>query len=340
MKLLSQDLSAIRVRLTQPRDLRTILLNVSQDSGVVIALAILVIFDIIFTRQFSSLIAVTNLLVHVAPTLIVAVGMTLVIATGGIDISVGSIIAITDVLTYLVFSGKLFGIHDMAIGTLVAMPFALLVATAIGALNGLMVTRFNMQPIVATLITLITVRGIAEVLVNGFQFAFLSAPIVGWLSSNLFGILPRQIILMLVVALIVAWVMRATSFGRHLLAVGGNRSAARLAGLPVDRVLLTVYAISGFLAGLAGLVYIAFVSAENPVTDGKGMELSAIAAVAIGGTPLTGGRATIFGTVIGSIFIQLIRQTLVSLNVPDDIVSILIGVLIILAVFIQRQRVA
>jgi galactofuranose transport system permease protein len=132
--------------------------------------------------------------------------------------------------------------------------------------------------------------------------------------------------------------MYATSFGRYVLAVGGNKSAARLAGLPVNRILITVYAISGFLAGVAGLAYIAFVSAQNPVTDGQGMELAAIAAVAVGGTPLTGGRATIFGTVIGAIFIQLVRQTLVSLNVPDDIASVIIGLLILLAVFLQRQR--
>ncbi len=101
-----------------------------------------------------------------------------------------------------------------------------------------------------------------------------------------------------------------------------------------------VYAISGLLAGVAGLAYIAFVSASNPVTDGKGIELAAIAAVAVGGTPLTGGRATILGTVIGAIFIQLVRETLISLNVPDDIASAIIGVLILLAVFLQRQRTA
>jgi ribose transport system permease protein len=102
--------------------------------------------------------------------------------------------------------------------------------------------------------------------------------------------------------------------------------------------LITAYAISGFLAGVAALTYIAFDSAANPVTDGVGKELDAIAAVAVGGTPLTGGRATIMGTVIGAIFIQLIRQTVVALNIPDDIASVIIGLLIVLAVFLQRQR--
>jgi ribose/xylose/arabinose/galactoside ABC-type transport system permease subunit len=327
---LEQRLTALKL----PRNLR----NIGQDYGALIALIVLIIFNLIFTTQFSSVIAITNLLVHVTPTLILGVGMTLVIATGGIDISVGSVMGLTGILTYLIFSGKLFGIHNIVLGTIVAIPIALAVATLIGAFNGLMVTRFKVQPIVATLITLITIRGVAEVTVNGFQFAFLSAPIVGWLSGNLFGFLPRQVILMAVIVAIFAWLMRATSFSRYLLAAGGNQSAARLAGVPVNRVLITVYALCGLLAGVAGLAFIAFDSAANPVTDGVGMELDAIAAVAVGGTPLTGGRATILGTVVGAIFIQLIRQTLVALNVPDDIASVIIGVLIVLAVFLQRQR--
>lgn len=341
MKSLSLDRNAIREFLTQPRDWRALLVSASRDSGATIALLVLIIYDIFFTpSQLNSTIAIANLLVHVAPTLIIAVGMTLVIATGGIDISVGAILAFTDEVAYLIFSGKFLGIHNMVVGTLVAIPVALVLGILMGSLNGVMVTRFNMQPIVATLITLITLRGVAEVLVDGFQFAFLSAPIVSWLGSDLFGFLPRQVLIMVVVVIVVAWIMGATMFGRHVLAVGGNRSAARLAGLPVNRVLITVYAISGFLAALAGLVNMAFVSAANPVTDGNGWELSAIAAVAIGGTPLTGGRATIVGTVIGAIFIQLLTQTLEAKNVHSDFISILVGALIILAVFIQRWRTA
>jgi ribose/xylose/arabinose/galactoside ABC-type transport system permease subunit len=327
---LDQRLIALRSRGLVPQQIR--------DNGALIALVALIIFNLIFTNQFRSVISITDLLVHVTPTLILSVGMTLVIATGGIDISVGSIMGLTGILTYLIFSGKLLGIHNIVLGTAVAIPIALAIAALIGAFNGLLVTRFKVQPIVATLITLITIRGVAEVTVNGFQFAFLSAPIVSWLSGNVFGFLPKQVILMTVIVAIFAWLMRATSFSRYLLSAGGNQSAARLAGVPVARILITVYAISGLLAGIAGLTYIAFDSAANPVTDGLGKELDAIAAVAVGGTPLTGGRANILGTVIGAIFIQLIRQTVVSLNVPDDIASVIIGLLIVLAVFLQRQR--
>jgi galactofuranose transport system permease protein len=327
---LDQRLTALRSRGLVPQQIR--------DNGALIALVALIIFNLIFTNQFRSIISITDLLVHVTPTLILSVGMTLVIATGGIDISVGSIMGLTGILTYLIFSGKLLGIHNIVLGTTVAIPIALAIAALIGAFNGLLVTRFKVQPIVATLITLITIRGVAEVTVNGFQFAFLSAPIVSWLSGNVFGFLPKQVILMAIIVAIFAWLMRATSFSRYLLSAGGNQSAARLAGVPVTRILITVYAISGLLAGIAGLTYIAFDSAANPVTDGLGKELDAIAAVAVGGTPLTGGRANILGTVIGAIFIQLIRQTVVSLNVPDDIASVIIGLLIVLAVFLQRQR--
>lgn len=331
---LDQRLTALKARGVLPQELRTI----GQDYGALIALIVLILFNLIFTRQFNSVIAITDLLVHVTPTLILAVGMTLVIATGGIDISVGSIMGLTGILTYLIFSGKLFGITNIVLGTAVAIPVALAVATLIGAFNGTLVTRFNVQPIVATLISLITVRGIAEVTVNGFQFAFLSAPIVSLLSGNVFGFLPKQIILMAVIVAIFTWLMHSTSFGRYLLSVGGNQSAARLSGVPVNRILIIVYGISGLLAGIAGLAFIAFDSAANPVTDGLGKELDAIAAVAVGGTALTGGRATILGTVIGAIFIQLIRQTVVALNVPDDIASVIIGLLIVLAVFLQHMR--
>lgn len=331
---LARGVTTLRERGLWPRNLG----ELGQNYGALIALVVLIIFNLFFTREFNSVIAVTNLLVHVTPTLILGVGMTLVIATGGIDISVGSIMGLTGILTYLVFSGKWGGISNQVVGTFVAIPIALAVATLIGAFNGLLITRFKVQPIVATLISLITVRGLAEVTVNGFQFAFLSAPIVGWLSGNILGFLPRQVILMAIIVAIFVWLMRSTAFSRYLLAIGGNQAAARLAGVPVNRILIIVYAISGLLAGIAGLALIAFNSAAYPVTDGLGMELDAIAAVAVGGTPLIGGRATILGTVVGAIFIQLTRQTVVALNIPDDIASVIIGVLIVLAVFSQYRR--
>ena len=334
MTQLEQSVTTPNKPVVLTKDLR----DFGTNYGALIALVILIIFDTFFTKQFSSLSAISNTLILVAPVLIISVGMTLVISTGGIDISVGSVMAIAGVMSYLIFSGRLFGIHDIVFGTLISIPIALGAAALVGTFNGVMVTRYGIQPIVATLIMLIGGRGIAEVLINGEQHAFLSAPIVSWLNAKLLGVLPVSVFLALVVVLVAAWVMSRTAYSRYLLAAGGNASASRLAGVPVNRVLIIAYAASGLLAGIAGLVVMAYTSAENPVSLGLGNELDAIAAVAVGGTPLTGGRANIFGTVIGAVFIRLIHQTVISLNVPDDVSRILIGAIILLAVYLQRQR--
>ena len=335
MTQIEQSITSIRQRVALPKEWG----NFGQSYGALAGLVVLVLFDLIFTRQFRSLFAIDNILIQTTPTLIVAVGMTLVIATGGIDISVGSIMAIAGVLAYNIFSGSLFGIHNTFLANVVAIVFALLVATLAGAFNGVLVTRFRVQPIVATLILLISGRGIAEVL-EGTQHSFLGLPFDTAGNTIIFNILSIQVLIMVVIVAIFAWLMSATSFSRYLLAAGGNQSAARLAGVPVTRVLITVYLLSGLLAGIAGLISMSYTKAVNPFHLGLGFELNAIAAVAVGGTPLTGGRATIFGTVIGAIFIQLIHGTVVSLNVPDDIANIIVGVIIVLAVYLQRQRTA
>src|SRR5688500_17915228 len=143
---------------------------------------------------------------------------------------------------------------------------------------------------------------------------------------------------MLVVVVVAIWVLRATTFGRYVLATGGNPAAARLAGVPVNQVKMAVYCISGFLAGLAGLVVVAINRSSDPHRVGEYMELDAIAAVAVGGTPLMGGRATILGTFIGGMIIQFLRFTLIAHNIPDGITRIVIAGAIVVAVLAQRQR--
>ena len=143
---------------------------------------------------------------------------------------------------------------------------------------------------------------------------------------------------MLVVVVVAAWVLRATTFGRYVLATGGNPAAARLAGVPVNQVKMAVYCISGFLAGLAGLIVVAINRSSDPHRVGEYMELDAIAAVAVGGTPLSGGRATILGTFIGAMIIQFLRFTLIAHNIPDGITRMVIAGAIVVAVLAQRQR--
>jgi simple sugar transport system permease protein/ribose transport system permease protein len=239
--------------------------------------------------------------------------------------------------------GQQFGLP--AIGLVLAFVIPLLATTLGGAFNGTLVTVVGLQPIIATLVLYLSGRGIAQVLVNGElrEFRNLNSPMIPNFEfiglGQLFG-MRFQIIIMVVVVAIAAWVLRATTFGRYVLATGGNASAARLAGVPVDRVKMAVYCISGFLAGLAGLIVVAINRSADPHRVGEYMELDAIAAVAVGGTPLSGGRATILGTFVGALIIQLLRFTLIAHNIPDGITRMVIAAAIVVAVIAQRQRVS
>jgi galactofuranose transport system permease protein len=300
----------------------------------VIALVLLFVFNALFTPYFLTMQTLNVNLTQVATIVIVAVGMTLVIATGGIDLSVGSLMAIAGTIAPLIFlNSSLPG----WLGILLAFTVPILIAGAFGALNGMLVTRYQIQPIIATLILFIAGRGIAQVLTNGNLQSF-SNPSFAYIGlGRPFGI-PFQVILMIAVVALIAWMMRSTIFGRYVLAVGGNESAARLAGVPVSSVKTLVYVISGLLSGLAGLIVIAINSSSDANQVGLNMELDAIAAVAVGGTAMTGGQANIIGTLLGALIIQLIRYTLLAKGVPDAVALIIKAVIIIAAVYLQRTR--
>jgi ribose transport system permease protein len=304
--------------------------------GTWLALALLILVNLAITPNFATWQTLNVNLTQVCAIVIVAVGMTLVIATGGIDLSVGSLMAISGALAPLIFLGHLFPLPSTGVGVALAFVLPVLAAGALGWFNGWLVTRFGIQPIIATLVLFIAGRGIAQVLTNGnlqvfrvpeFQFIGL---------GRVFGV-PFQAILMLLIVALAAWALRRTVFGREVLAVGGNERAARLSGIPVHTVKRRVYAISGLCAGLAGLIVIAINSASDANLVGLGMELDAIAAVAVGGTLLTGGRATVVGTLMGALIIQLVRYTLLANGVPDAAALIVKAGIIVLAVWLQRQ---
>ncbi|HNP87157.1 MAG TPA: ABC transporter permease [Kouleothrix sp.] len=324
------DQAASARRLTLPGRLG----SVGQAYGALIALIVLVLYNVLFTPNFLAAQTLNINLTQVATIVIVATGMTLVIATGGIDLSVGSLMAISGALAPIIFLGKLVPLNPL-VGTALAFIVPVLVAGLFGLFNGVLVTTFRIQPIVATLVLFIAGRGIAQVVTNGnlqafrnpgFQYIGLGRPL---------GI-PFQAILMLLIVALVAWVMRTTVFGRYILATGGNEAAARLAGVPVNQVKRMVYVISGLLAGLAGLIVIAINSSSDANLVGLNMELDAIAAVAVGGT--TGGRVTIVGTLIGALIIQLIRFTLLAQGVPFAVAQVINAAIILVAVYIQSQR--
>lgn len=305
-------------------------------NGTLVALLLLIVFNVLRTPHFLSWQTLNVNLTQVCTIVIVAVGMTLVIGTGGIDLSVGSLMAIAGALAPLIFLNKSI---PPGWGVPLAFVVPVLVSGLFGSFNGWLVTRFRIQPIVATLILFIAGRGIAQVVTNGNlqPFSMPAFQVIG--LARPFGI-PLQAILMVLIVAIAVWALRFTVFGRQLVAVGGNEEAARLSGVPASRVKLVVYLISGLCSGLAGLIVIAINSSSDANLVGLGMELDAIAAVAVGGTPLTGGRASVVGTLIGALIIQLVRYTLLANGVPDAAALVVKAAIIVGAVFIQQKGAA
>ncbi|MFP5076652.1 ABC transporter permease [Rhizobium sp. YIM 134829] len=311
-------------------------LQLASRYGTVTALALLILFNLVMTPNFLSWQTLNVNLTQVAAIVIVATGMTLVIATGGIDLSVGSLMAIAGAVAPMIFLGTLLPIDNPVLSLALAFLLPIFVTMGFGWFNGLLVTRYAIQPIVATLVLFIAGRGIAQVVTNGNLQVFKN-PGFQWIAMGHVAGIPAQVALMLVVAGFAWALIRYTMFGRQILAVGGNERAARLAGISVKRVKSLVYIISGALAGLAGLVVVARNSASDANLVGLGMELDAIAAVAVGGSLLTGGRANIVGTLLGALVIQLVRYTLLANGVPDAAALVVKAGLIILAVYVQQR---
>jgi ribose/xylose/arabinose/galactoside ABC-type transport system permease subunit len=193
------------------------------------------------------------------------------------------------------------------------------------------------QPIVATLVLFIAGRGIAQVFTDGSLQAF-DNPVFQWIALGRVAGVPAQVFLMLALVALFAWIVRKTLFGQYLLVTGGNEAAAYLSGIPTARVKLLAYTLCAALAGLAGLISISVNSSADANVIGLGSELDAIAAVAVGGTALTGGRAHIVGTLLGALIIQLLRYTLLAHGIPDAAALVVKAAIIIAAVYVQRRQ--
>lgn len=296
--------------------------------GAVIALVAIVAANAIFTPNFATAGNFWNVLFQLSVTLLVAVGMTLVIATGGIDLSVGSVMAISAAVAAVTLDR----------GIAVAVPAALLVAMAVGLLNGAFVSYFKVQAIVVTLATLLAGRGLAQIINRDGALIAIDNPGFLALGRGHIGPVPVQVLVAALVVALAVFVLRATPFGRYVLAAGGNPAAARLAGVPVSRTVVSVYVISGMLAGLAGLVQAARLGASAAARIGQNVELDAIAAVVVGGTLLSGGRATLLGTVVGALIMQVIATSFNMLLVPYAWALAFKAFIILFAVYLQRPR--
>ncbi|WP_369214338.1 ABC transporter permease [Streptomyces flavofungini] len=312
--------------LGRPAADRDRVLRLLQSYGVYLGVAVLLLVNILFTPHFLSGENFRTQAVQVAPVLIVALGMALAIGSEGVDLSVGSVMALSTSLISLY----------LGYGMWVALLVAVLGGMVIGLANGSLVAFIGVQPIVATLALMVAGRGLALVLLP--QLKDVRDPNMASLGSGALLGIPYLVIIAAALALLVAFVVRRTTFGRQLLAIGDSRPAAQLAGLPVRRVLICVYVASGALAAIAGLLATARLSASDPTSLGNLMELSAITAVVVGGTPLSGGRVRIGGTVAGAVLIQLLTATLIKHDLPPSWTQIAQAVVIVLAVYAARER--
>ncbi|OYX24994.1 MAG: sugar ABC transporter permease [Rhodobacterales bacterium 32-66-7] len=253
---------------------------------------------------------------------------------GGIDLSVGSVMAVAGALAPIIFLSD-WATANPGLGLAASIAVPLLVAALCGLFNGVLIALLGVQPIIATLIFFISGRGIAQVLTNGNLQTFTN-PDFTWLGTGRLLGLPVQGWIALALTITIALVVRRSLYGRYLLSVGGNERAATLAGVPVARVKITTYVIAATLAGLAGMIVVAQNSASDAARIGQLMELDAIAAAVVGGAALSGGRAPIFGALLGAVFIQLMGYTLIANGISDEMTLIVTAAIIVLAVWLQR----
>lgn len=306
-----------------------------RERGVYLAIVALVAFNLIFTPFYTVDNALQLLSRQLPPVLIVALGMAMVIGTGGIDLSVGATMAVgSAVLAKFVAPASGAGFHTSLVVAIVACIVAGLL---LGLVNGFAIAQLGIQPIVATLSLLVAGRGIALVITGG-GLVELFVPFFKTLRLGKVAGVQYTMILGLSLALLVAVLLRRTTFGYRLLAIGGNLRASVLAGLPVKRTLYTVYALSGVLSAIAGLLVTAQIRASDPSYIGIQYELDAITAVVVGGTPLTGGRVRVLGTVAGAALMLMLTTTLTAHNEPHSVAQVVEAAIIIAAVYIQRQR--
>jgi erythritol transport system permease protein len=308
----------------------------------------LIVLIIIFSALSDSFLSVNNMITmtkHVAYNAILAIGMLFVILKGGIDLSIGSTVGLSGVVAGVLLQGFQLDSLDVVLypQVWVVVLCSLTIGTLVGFINGVLVTRFNVAPFIATLGMLYVARGAALLISNGSTYPKLGGdPELGNTGFNVIGggrILgvPTAIWIMVVFALIAVFVLRKTPFGRWVYATGGNERAAELAGVPVRKVKLRVYMISGFCAATTGLIISSELTSAAPQL-GETFELNAIAAVVIGGAALTGGRGNVRGVLVGAFVIGFLSDGLVIVGVSTFWQILIKGAVIILAVMLDQAQ--
>ncbi|MBS9991352.1 ribose ABC transporter permease [Vibrio alginolyticus] len=297
-----------------------------------IALIFLIVVVSFLNPNFFTVDNILNILRQTSVNAIIAVGMTLVILTAGIDLSVGSVLALCGA-----FAASMIALE---VPVLVAVPTALVAGAALGAISGIIIAKGKVQAFIATLVTMTLLRGVTMVYTEGrpISTGFTdTADAFAWFGTGYALGIPVPVWLMVVVFAAAWYLLNHTRFGRYVYALGGNESATRLSGINVDRVKIGVYAICGMLAALAGIIVTSRLSSAQP-TAGMGYELDAIAAVVLGGTSLMGGKGRIMGTLIGALIIGFLNNALNLLDVSSYYQMLAKAVVILLAVLVDNKN--
>lgn len=318
-------------RSTQANNVWVIVGGIVRRQGALIALIlVLVVSSISFNGFLTQYNILDNVIVSNVPIGLIALGMTFVIITGGIDLSVGSTIALSSVTVALASPHGMWA----------AIAAAVLTGLAVGLFNGFVITQMHIPPFVATLATLLGVRGLALYFSNEHNVTVTNSDLLAFGNGDVFGI-PNPVIVLIVAFVIGIIVLNYSRFARHLLAIGGNEEAARLLGIRVNATLLGAYALSGTLAGLAGL-FIAIQTFTGSGTLAVGYELSSIAAVVVGGTLISGGEGSVFGTLIGVLLLGFILNILnflsgVGITLSPFWQDVVRGVFLLVVILLQSR---
>ncbi|TXC90992.1 ribose ABC transporter permease [Metabacillus litoralis] len=301
-----------------------------QKLGPLVGLLLIIVILSIVSPNFMTVDNILNVLRQVSINALIAFGMTFIILTGGIDLSVGSILALASAVTASMLASGMDPILAILIG--------LLAGAIMGAINGLIITKGKVAPFIATLATMTVFRGLTLVYTDG-------RPITGLSESELFvlmgkgyvGWIPVPVIWMLITYAVLYFILKKTTFGRRVYAIGGNEGAAILSGIRADRVKIWIYSLTGLLSALAGIILSSRLNSAQP-TAGASYELDAIAAVVLGGTSLSGGRGWIFGTLVGALIIGVLNNGLNIMNVSSFYQQVVKGGVILLAVLLDRKK--
>ena len=300
-----------------------------QRHGALIVMLVVIALNSFFTRNFFHVNTMWNAVINSFPVLMVALGIMVPIASGGIDISSGSTLAIVACVV-----AKLL----RPMGVPVAVTAGLLAGCLIGAFIGFFIARFNLLPLIMTLIFLISGRGLAQLVNSGVTISFYGHPFVNLGTYRIGGQIPIQAAILVIAVLVSYFLFYKTKIGRYVLAIGGNVNASRLSGANVFMTTVFVYIVSAAYTSVGAVIETARLSSANANVMGVAMELDAITAVVVGGTPISGGRVNILGTVYGAVVMQLITITINANNIPFNWSLVLKAIVLIVAVYLQQEK--